>query len=157
MIDHLEQMKGSEAVAKEAAENGDFERLQKMEEHGADILSFKDSQNFDNSLLHHAAKTNNMQLIKFLKSMKEIDFDCRNANGETALHLCCGQQPNEELAKFLVLSGASIHVKNALGDTPVTLATRFGHTELAMLLNTSESSSQQLSMTGGAALFGNTT
>ena len=27
MIDHLEQMKGTEATAKEAAESGDFERL----------------------------------------------------------------------------------------------------------------------------------
>ena len=140
MIEHLEQMKGSEAMAKEAAENGDFDRLQKMEEHGADILSFKDAANFDNSLLHHAAKTNNMQLIKFLKGMKDTDLDVRNANGETALHLCCGQTPNEELAKFLVLCGASTQVKNALGDTPVTLATRFGHTDLALLLNTSESS-----------------
>ena len=60
MIDHLEQMKGTEATAKEAAESGDFERLQKMEEHGADILSFKDAANFDNSLLHYAAKTDNM-------------------------------------------------------------------------------------------------
>ena len=127
-------------MAKQAAENGDFDRLQKMEEHGADILSFKDAQNSDNSLLHHAAKTNNMQLIKFLKSMKEADLDVRNANGETALHLVCGQSPNEELAKFLVLCGASTQVKNALGDTPVTLATRFGHAELALLLNTSESS-----------------
>lgn len=53
-------MKGSEAMAKQAAESGDFERLQKMEEHGADILSFKDTGNSDNSLLHYAAKTSNM-------------------------------------------------------------------------------------------------
>lgn len=84
-------MKGSEAMAKQAAESGDFERLQKMEEHGADILSYKDTENSDNSLLHYAAKTSNMQLIKFLKGMKETEFDVRNANGETALHLCCGQ------------------------------------------------------------------
>ena len=43
MIDHLEQMKGSESMAKQAAEAGDFDRLHKMEEHGADILSFKDA------------------------------------------------------------------------------------------------------------------
>lgn len=79
-----------------------------------------------------------MLLLKFLRSIEETDFDLKNANGETALHLCCGQQPNPDLAKFLVMCGASVYAKNALGDTPVTLATRFGHTELAMLLNTSE-------------------
>jgi len=43
---------------------------------------------------------------------------------------------------FLVHCGASVHAKNALGDTPVTLATRFGHTELVLVLNTSEQQSQ---------------
>ena len=109
-----------------------------MEEHGADLMSFKDQENSDNSLLHFAVKSDNLELLKFLKGVKEVDLDLRNANGETALHLCCGQSPNADLAKFLVLSGASTQVKNALGDTPITLATRFGHAELAMLLNTSD-------------------
>lgn len=89
-------------------------------------------------------------MIKFLKTLDEVDFNVRNSNGESALHLCCGQQPKEELAKFLVLCGASNYVKNALGDTPVTLATRFGHAELAMMLNTAENN-YQLSMQGGGA------
>ena len=63
----------------------------------------------------------------------------RNANGESALHLCCGQAANPDLAKFLVMCGASAHAKNALGDTPLTLAARFGHTDLVLLLNSSES------------------
>ena len=45
MMDHLEEMKGTEASAKEAAQNGDFDKLQKMEEHGAEIMNFKDSEN----------------------------------------------------------------------------------------------------------------
>ena len=60
MVDHLEQMKGSHATAKKAVDSGDFVRLQQMEEHGAEILSFKDSENSDNSLLHHAIKSNNL-------------------------------------------------------------------------------------------------
>ena len=31
MVDHLEQMKGSHASAKQVADNGDFDRLQQME------------------------------------------------------------------------------------------------------------------------------
>ena len=90
MVEHLEQMKGTNETAKQAAEEGNFEKLLKMEEHGADLLNFKDNENQDNSLLHFAVKSDNLQLIKFLKSMKNCDIDVRNANGETALHLCCG-------------------------------------------------------------------
>ena len=106
---------------------GDFEALEKMQQHGADLLSFRDHDNHDNSLLHFAVKSDNIQLLKFLRCLEDKALDTKNANGETALHLCCGQQPNEELARFLVNSGASTSIKNALGDTPVTLATRFGH------------------------------
>ena len=105
--------------------------------HGADIWNFKDATNSDNTLIHYAVKTNNLPLVKFIKSQDGVDFDQRNANGQTALHLCCGETPNIELARFLVLCGSSVHAKNALGDTPMTLASRFGHTELVMLLNTS--------------------
>ena len=132
-------MKGTNESAKRAVEEGDYEKLQKMEQHGAELFNFRDNENQGNSLLHYAVKTNNLQLIKFLKGLQHADLDVKNSNGETALHLCCGQQPNPELAKFLVMCGASIQAKNALGDTPVSLATLFGNTELALLLNTSES------------------
>ena len=45
MMDHLASMKGSSDLAKTAASEGDFERLQQMQGHGADILSFRDSAN----------------------------------------------------------------------------------------------------------------
>lgn len=89
MEDHLIEMKGSEEEARKAADEGDFVKLKNMIEHGGDLMTFKDSANQDNTLLHFAAKTNNMQLVKFLKSMG-ADFTTTNSNGETALHLCCG-------------------------------------------------------------------
>lgn len=60
-------------------------------------------------------------------------IDMVNKNGETALHLCCGKQPNNELARILVLAGASLQIKNALGETPVTLAKRLGNHDLTIL------------------------
>ena len=159
MDEHMEEMKGSDRSVREAADSGDFNLLEKMRQHGADLLELKDGADRDNTLLHYAAKNNNLQLVKFLKSI-DADFDVRNANGETALHLCCGQQVNPDLAKFLVMCGASTQAKNALGDTPLTLASRFGHTELAMLLNTSSDQSQvqaeQAAMRQTANMFGST-
>lgn len=60
-----------------------------MIEHGADLMTFKDAANQDNTMLHFAAKTNNLQFAKFLKGV-DSDFNAINANAETALHLCCG-------------------------------------------------------------------
>lgn len=82
-------MQGSEEEARKAADDGDFQKLKNMIEHGADIMTFKDGANQDNTLLHFATKTNNMQFVKFLKGI-DADFSVTNANGETALHLCCG-------------------------------------------------------------------
>ena len=105
--------------------------------HGANVIDFKDKENWNNSLLHIAARAGNKELIYFL-NQNNADLDQQNTNGETALHLVCGQAPNEEIAKFLVMCGASTQVKNALGDTPLTLAKRCGQHDLALLLNTSE-------------------
>ena len=62
-------MKGTNESAKRAAEEGDYEKLQKMEQHGAELFNFRDNENQGNSLLHYAVKTNNLQLIKFLKGL----------------------------------------------------------------------------------------
>ena len=111
-----------------------------MQIHGADFSEYKDKADRDNTLLHLAAKNDNKDMIDFLKQKDVLDFDIQNANGETALHLVCGKQANPEIAKYLVMSGASTAIKNALGDTPITLARRCGHQDLAMMLSTSEAS-----------------
>jgi ankyrin repeat protein len=58
-----------------------------------------------------------------------------NRNGESALHLCVGKQPNVEMARLLMMNGASALVKNALGETPMSTAKRCGNHELVMLLS----------------------
>jgi len=55
-----------------------------------------------------------------------------NRNGETALHLCAGKTPNAEVAKLLIMNGASPNVKNALGETPTSLAKRCGNHDLVI-------------------------
>ena len=75
--------------------------------------------------------------MKFLLQVSNSSgnfIDAKSKNGETALHLVSGKTPNFELANFLVLSGASPLVKNAIGDSPLTQAKRCGHHELALIL-----------------------
>lgn len=47
-----------------------------------------------------------------------------------------------ELARFLVLHGAQTGMKNALGDTPESLAKRCGNMELVLLLSANEQSTR---------------
>ena len=68
-------------------------------------------------------------------------IDSQNKFGETALHLCSGQEPNQEMAKFLVMKGASALVKNQIGDTPSSIAKRCGNHELALLYSAQEQAS----------------
>jgi len=68
-------MQGSSDLAKAAATEGDFEKLRKMQEHGADILGFRDSANQESTLLHFSVKTGNLQLLKFLKSVEAVNFN----------------------------------------------------------------------------------
>jgi ankyrin repeat protein len=66
--------------------------------------------------------------------------DVSNKFGETPLHMCCGQNNGKlELARTLVMKGANFMSKNALGDSPLDLAKRYAHHEIAILFNSAAS------------------
>lgn len=49
-----------------------------------------------------------------------MNLDVQNKFGETALHLCSGQNNgNLDLAKILIVKGANCQIKNSLGDSPL--------------------------------------
>ena len=63
------------------------------------------------------------KMITFVSQYGGVDaLNFTNKHGETALHLCSGKQLNEEMAKTLLIKGASALMKNAIGDTPLKLA-----------------------------------
>ena len=64
-----------------------------------------------------------------------MNIDLQNKYGESALHVCSGQAGSLELARLLIMKGANYTLKNALGDSPMDLAKRYGHHEIAMLFN----------------------
>lgn len=111
-----------------------------MQKHGRNLVDFQDEENLGFTLLHYAVKIEDQQLStevsKFLVQLQNVSssfIDAKSKNGETALHLISGKTPNFELANFLVMAGASPMAKNALGDTPITIAKRCGHHELALI------------------------
>ena len=82
-------MKGTDEQVKQLALDGKFEELKKRLLHGASVSGYRDKDNWNNSLIHIAAKSNNKELITFL-NQNSVDLDIQNQNGETALHLVCG-------------------------------------------------------------------
>ena len=136
MQQHIEDAKGTNEAVVKAVVCNDFGLLDNMIKHGLDINQFNDLE-IQDSLLHTAVRNNSDKIVKFLID-QGINVDLQNKNGESALHLCCGQTSKPQLAELLVFLGANTGVKNAIGDTPVTLAKRCGNQDLALLLNISE-------------------
>ena len=121
----------------------DQNKLLKMNQHGFEVFKTQDDENNGFGILHHLVKNKVSsneanQMISFVSQQGgQMALDHTNRHGETALHLCSGKSPNFEIAKILLLKGASCQVRNAIGDTPLKLAQRCGHMELAMLFQQS--------------------
>ncbi|XP_015590680.1 26S proteasome non-ATPase regulatory subunit 10 [Cephus cinctus] len=72
--------------------------------------------------LHRAASKGNTAIVKLLLEYGNIlKIDSRDASGNTALHLAC-EEDREEEAKLLMSNGADVTVTNKLGKTPFDLA-----------------------------------
>ncbi|KAH0540617.1 26S proteasome non-ATPase regulatory subunit 10-like isoform X1 [Cotesia glomerata] len=71
--------------------------------------------------LHRAASKGNVEVLKFLLSQEGLNIDVQDIYGNTALHLACEEDRQQE-AKLLVAHGASLEVENKERKTPLQLA-----------------------------------
>jgi ankyrin repeat protein len=80
------------------------------------------SQNKKGTALQLAIKNQDTETINFLLSNKEVDIDARGGEyGSTALHLAL-QNGNEEIARRLILMGASVNLEGGDFYKPLTAA-----------------------------------
>lgn len=84
-------------------------------------LSMKQTQNGGNTLLHIAAKKNNLALLKRLIAF-DIDVNAKNAEGYTALHIAAMKAENDAILKYLIHQGADKTVKTEFDETVLDLA-----------------------------------
>jgi ankyrin repeat protein len=83
-----------------------------------------------------------------------MSTDVVNKFGETPLHMCCGQNNGKlDLARVLVMRGANFQSKNALGDSPLDLAKRYGHHEITMLFNSASGSVASTATQGNSSFI----
>jgi len=85
-------------------------------EYGTDVKATVKG-NTNNSLLHEAATSGKIAVVRFLVS-KGADVGMKNKIGTTPLHWA----DNVEVAKFLVFNGADVSAKTDGGNTPLHFA-----------------------------------
>ncbi len=103
---HVLSLQGSQQDLIYATSQGNIESLKDFHRHGNDLTLFQNEQDTNNTLLHYAIKDGKQEVIEFLLLLG-MNIDLKNKFGETALHLCSGQNKNLELAKFLIMKGAN--------------------------------------------------
>lgn len=84
-------------------------------------LELTTSQHNGNSLLHLAAKDNNMALLQRLEEFK-FDINKKNEEGNTALHLAAMTSHNDAVLEYLISEGADRTVKTDFDETVFDLA-----------------------------------
>jgi ankyrin repeat protein len=84
-------------------------------------LSMSDTQHDGNSLLHLAAKDNDMPLLQRLEEF-DIDINQKNDEGNTPLHLAAMSAENTEILKYLIAQGADVALKTDFEETVYDLA-----------------------------------
>lgn len=78
-------------------------------------------QHNGNSLLHVAAKDNNLSLLKRLATFN-MDINQKNDEGNTVLHLAAMSTGNTEVLEYLISQGADVAVKTEFQETVYDLA-----------------------------------
>jgi len=84
-------------------------------------MALTEPQQDGNTLVHLAAKDNNMALLKRLEEFN-IDIDKKNNEGNTALHLAAMTSENDALLKYLIEEGADKNAKTEFEETVFDLA-----------------------------------
>ena len=114
----------------QAALDNDLSRIKVLLDTGCDI-NLADSAGY--TALHYAARSNHINLVKFL-ILKGACVNCQTrAGGETPLHRAA-YMGNQEIIELLVQVGGSILLKNNEGQTCLHKACQRGHIEAARFI-----------------------
>lgn len=72
-----------------------------------------------------ASKFGNLEILQFLAQQKEVNWDCFDENGNNSLHIV-SEKGFLEVSEFLC-NKISVNSRNCLNQTPLMLASKFGH------------------------------
>ncbi len=69
------------------------------------------------NLLHRATKANNLNVVKEILTTSYRNFDAKDENGMTAMHIAAINKVNPEILKLLIEKGAAINSRDSKGNT----------------------------------------
>ncbi len=96
---------------------GDHEMAKILIEHGADLNS---KDNKGQNLLNDALSYGNMDFIKYLLGLEDLDINNIDNAGNNILHHQYALQ-NDDLALELIKNGVNPNIRNSVGDTYLSL------------------------------------
>jgi len=146
---HIQQEKGTIDNLCIAINQGDYNTVLKMVQHGLSITSPCDNTNGDTPL-HIASRNRRINIMEIFLS-RGCSINSVNKSGETPLHVVCSSKDNlidmtnstiappdtlTDVVSFLLFRGCDVEAKTLLGDTPLQIAQRNKHIELLLLLST---------------------
>lgn len=69
------------------------------------------------NLLHRATKANNLNVVKEILTTSYRNFDAKDENGMTAVHIAAINKVNPEILKLLIEKGAALNSRDSKGNT----------------------------------------
>lgn len=113
-----------------AARQGSTDRMQAALAEGAD-LNWKNSDKFDQTPLHAAAKHGRLEAVRLLLRLGAMDF--RTTHGETALHVAA-KMGHHGVVALLLDRGSDHHARDKEHLRPIDKASNLGHTAVVRLI-----------------------
>lgn len=86
-------------------------------------LTMRESDQNSSTLLHHAARTNQVEVMKYLLEHGGIELDATDKHGDTALHVAA-REGHVQAIYLLLESGANINILNSEKEASVHTAAK---------------------------------
>jgi len=116
--------------------------MEALHRNNLDVNSIYDTRDdsiyIKHSLLHYAAKRNDVDVVKFLCSIDNIDVNTTNVYGHTPLMYAAMWNHIDVVRVLMNMDNIDVNITNRYnGYTALELATSYGYNEIVDLLNKS--------------------
>ena len=105
----------------------------------------EDEKTYQTGMLIDAVMAGEIEEVKSILKMSDLDINEKDSNGDTALHLATGYQVGPDakhlkliseikIVRLLLTNKADVNMKNNSEDTPLTIASHYCETDMIQLL-----------------------
>eukprot|EP00435_Cladocopium_sp_Y103_P016763 s3035_g4.t1 len=118
------------SVAHQACNRGNLQLVRQLSRKGEALLQKCQA---GNSVLHVAARSGQLEVIRFLLSQKQVSMNGKNKNGWTPL-MWAAIVGHSEVTELLIQATCDIYARDEKGMTALMWAAKHGHQDVAKQL-----------------------